>query len=99
MCGAAQAHSVPVTLLSPAPSLRPRAEDEWASRLTPEDRCGLTLLFRQHGRPYGKVNFDVAARLSIRTNPTNEPRVGPIDSPREELAADHSLPGLNQPDS
>jgi hypothetical protein len=41
------------------------AEPNWADRLTPADRRGLTPLFWTHVRPYGEVRVDLGARLAI----------------------------------
>jgi hypothetical protein len=57
------------------------AEDDWTELLTPEDRRGLTPLFWQHVLPYGEVELDMTARLSIRTTPPNDPPASPIESP------------------
>ena len=43
------------------------AEDAWSGRLTAADRRGVTLLFWQHIRPYGKVRLDLGSRLHIDT--------------------------------
>jgi TnpA family transposase len=41
------------------------AEPEWADRLTPADRRGLTPLFWTHVRPYGEVRLDLQSRLNL----------------------------------
>ena len=57
------------------------AEEHWAGMLTTEDRRGLTPLFWSHVLPYGEVNLDMTARLSIRTTPLNAPPVSAIEGP------------------
>ncbi|MEU8804793.1 Tn3 family transposase [Spirillospora sp. NPDC048819] len=41
------------------------AEPEWANRLTPADRRGLTPLSWTHVRPYGEVRLDLESRLNL----------------------------------
>lgn len=49
------------------------AEPEWADRLTPADRRGLTPLFWSHVRPYGEVNLDLGSRLDLGAGATQIP--------------------------
>lgn len=49
-------------------------ELEWADLLTPADRRGLTPLFWSHVRPYGEVNLDMGARLSLAAASVPGPR-------------------------
>ncbi|MFH8616203.1 Tn3 family transposase [Streptomyces sp. NPDC017979] len=49
-------------------------EPEWAILLTPADRRGLTPLFWSHVRPYGEVNLDMDARLSLTAVTVPSPR-------------------------
>jgi hypothetical protein len=44
------------------------ADPEWAEVLTDDDQRGLTPLFWAHVLPYGKVNLNMAGRLSLRTD-------------------------------
>jgi hypothetical protein len=57
------------------------AEDDWAELLTPEDRRGLTPLFRQRVLPCGEVKLGMTARLSIRTTAPSTPRASPDTAP------------------
>jgi hypothetical protein len=50
------------------------ADDSWAELFTSTGRCGLTLLFWTHARPYGEVHLDLAARLECGRN--QQPAVG-----------------------
>jgi TnpA family transposase len=40
-------------------------EDQWAERLTPADRRGLTPLFWIHVLPYGDIRLDMTTRLEL----------------------------------
>ncbi|MFE5038950.1 hypothetical protein [Streptomyces sp. NPDC056683] len=41
------------------------AEREWASRLSDEDRRGLTALFWSNVNPYGTFRLDMSKRLDL----------------------------------
>lgn len=42
------------------------AEPAWETRLTSDDRRGLTPLIYQHISPYGVFDLDLTARLPLR---------------------------------
>src|SRR3569833_3090569 len=46
-------------------SAAPYAPSEWAERLTPEDRRGLSPLFWTHINPYGRFYLDMNTRLDL----------------------------------
>jgi hypothetical protein len=60
-------------------------EPEWADLLTPADRRGLTPLFWSHVRPYGEVNLDMAAGLSLATTTVSGPRAAEETDGREPV--------------
>ncbi|MFI5689074.1 Tn3 family transposase [Streptomyces sp. NPDC051636] len=59
------------------------AEPAWASRLTPEDRRGLTALFWSNINPYGTFRLDMNKRLDLLSATVPRPRTpaGAASSP------------------
>ncbi|MET7931902.1 hypothetical protein ABZT43_50785 [Streptomyces sp. NPDC005349] len=58
------------------------AEPAWASRLSDEDRRGLTALFWSNVNPYGTFRLDTDKRLDLGPA-TVVPRPRAADRPRE----------------